>query len=128
MITVPLAVSIGSASQHESQLVARVLRHSFLDTLPTRLIGDKDYDSDRLAAICPNATGSKWSHHIAETDEGQLKTGVHGIAIADVGEWKDYSLGSITFVGWSSAGSTVSRTSFGMVRLGCHANLAQVFV
>jgi len=30
------------------QLVEGVLGHSFLDTLPARLIGDKAYDSDRL--------------------------------------------------------------------------------
>jgi transposase len=47
MITVPLAVSIESASPHESELVDSVLEHSFLDTLPARLIGDKAYDSDR---------------------------------------------------------------------------------
>jgi Putative transposase of IS4/5 family (DUF4096) len=47
MITVPLAVSIESASPHESQLVDSFLGHSFLDTLPARLIGDKAYDSDR---------------------------------------------------------------------------------
>ena len=46
--SLPLAVSIESASPHESQLVEGVLGHSFLDTLPTRLIGDKAYDSDRL--------------------------------------------------------------------------------
>jgi transposase len=44
----PLAVTIESASPHESQLVEGFLRHSFLDTLPARLIGDKAYDSDRL--------------------------------------------------------------------------------
>jgi hypothetical protein len=33
---------------HESQLVEGILGHSFLDTLPARLIGDKAYDSDRL--------------------------------------------------------------------------------
>ncbi len=43
-----LAVSIESASPHETQLVEGVLGHSFLDTLPARLIGDKAYDSDRL--------------------------------------------------------------------------------
>ena len=42
------AVSIESASPHESQLVEGVLGHSFLDTLPARLIGDKAYDSDPL--------------------------------------------------------------------------------
>lgn len=46
--SLPLAVSVESASPHESQLVAGVLGHSFLDTLPERLIGDKAYDSDRL--------------------------------------------------------------------------------
>ena len=45
--SLPLAVSIESASPHESQLVDGVLGHSFL-TLPARLIGDKAYDSDRL--------------------------------------------------------------------------------
>ena len=46
--SLPLAVSIESASPHESQLVEGVLGHSFLNTLPPRLIGDKAYDSDRL--------------------------------------------------------------------------------
>jgi hypothetical protein len=46
--SLPLAVSVESASPHESQLVEGVLGHSFLDTLPTRLIGDKACDSDRL--------------------------------------------------------------------------------
>src|SRR5450631_293398 len=41
-------LDIESASPHESQLVEGVLGHSFLDTLPARLIGDKAYDSDRL--------------------------------------------------------------------------------
>jgi transposase len=44
--SLPLAISIESASPHESQLVDGVLGHSFLNTLP--LIGDKAYDSDRL--------------------------------------------------------------------------------
>ena len=46
--SLPLAVSIESASPHESQLVEGLLGHSFLDLLPERLIGDKAYDSDRL--------------------------------------------------------------------------------
>ncbi|MGB7284450.1 MAG: transposase, partial [Candidatus Acidiferrum sp.] len=44
--SLPLAVSIESASPHESQLVEGVLGHSFLDALPARLIGDKAYDSN----------------------------------------------------------------------------------
>ncbi|MGA8505788.1 MAG: IS5 family transposase [Candidatus Sulfotelmatobacter sp.] len=46
--SLPLAVSIESASPHESQLIEGLLAHSFLDTLPPPLIGDKAYDSDRL--------------------------------------------------------------------------------
>jgi len=43
-----VAVSIESASPHESQLVEGVLGHSFLDTVPARRIGDQAYDSDPL--------------------------------------------------------------------------------
>lgn len=46
--SLPLAVSIESASPHESQLVEGVLGHSFFDVLPARLMGDKACDSDRL--------------------------------------------------------------------------------
>jgi transposase len=46
--SLPLAVSIESASPHESQLVEGLLGHSFLDALPARMIGDRAYDSDRL--------------------------------------------------------------------------------
>lgn len=46
-----LAVSIESASPHESQQVEGVLAHSFLDTLPARLICDRAYDSDRLDRV-----------------------------------------------------------------------------
>ncbi len=55
--SLPLAVSIESASPHESQLVEGVLGHSFLDTLPARLIGDKAYDSDRLDRDLANRYG-----------------------------------------------------------------------
>jgi transposase len=43
----PWRSAVQSASPHESRLV-EVLSHSFLDTLPQRLIGDKAYDSDAL--------------------------------------------------------------------------------
>lgn len=46
--SLPLAVSVQSASPHESQLVEEVLAASFLDELPATLIGDRAYDSDRL--------------------------------------------------------------------------------
>ncbi len=46
--SLPFAVSVQSASPHETQLVEEVLAGSFLDELPARLIGDKAYDSDAL--------------------------------------------------------------------------------
>ena len=48
--SLPLAVSVDSASPAECQLVEYVLAGSFLDELPARLIGDKAYDSDPLDA------------------------------------------------------------------------------
>jgi len=46
--SLPLAVSVESASPAECKLVEDVLAGSFLDQLPARLIGDKAYDSDPL--------------------------------------------------------------------------------
>lgn len=46
--SLPLAVSVDSASPAECQLVEYVLAGSFLDHLPARRIGDKAYDSDPL--------------------------------------------------------------------------------
>lgn len=46
--SVPLAVTIDSASPHETKLVSEALAGSFLDELPEKLIGDKAYDSDPL--------------------------------------------------------------------------------
>ena len=46
--SLPLAVSVQSASPAECQLVEEVLAGSFLSELPARLIGDKAYDSDAL--------------------------------------------------------------------------------
>jgi transposase len=46
--SLPLDVSVDSASSAECRLVEYVLAGSFLDHLPTRLIGAKAYDSDPL--------------------------------------------------------------------------------
>jgi len=46
--SVPLAVTIDSASPHESKLVDETLTGSFPDELPEKLIGDKAHDSDAL--------------------------------------------------------------------------------
>ncbi|MGA7930695.1 MAG: transposase [Candidatus Sulfotelmatobacter sp.] len=45
--SLPLAVTVDSASPHETKLVEE-LAGSFLDELPARLIGDRAYDSDPL--------------------------------------------------------------------------------
>lgn len=44
----PVAASIASASPHEVKLVEATLQHSFIRRQPTRLIGDRAYDSDPL--------------------------------------------------------------------------------
>ena len=46
----PLAIHVASASPHEVTLVDATLATCFLDARPTRLIGDRGYDSDRLDA------------------------------------------------------------------------------
>ena len=46
----PVAVSVGSATPHEITLVEATLAARFLPVLPTRLIGDRAYDSDPLDA------------------------------------------------------------------------------
>ena len=44
----PLAITIASASPHETTLVDQTLNASFLAETPERLIGDAAYDSDGL--------------------------------------------------------------------------------
>ena len=48
--SLPLSLSIASASPHESQLVDTAIRERHTKDLPLRLIGDKAYDSDPLDA------------------------------------------------------------------------------
>jgi hypothetical protein len=55
----PLAISIESASPHESQLVEGVLGQTFLDTLPAGLIGDKACDGDRWDRDLASAMASR---------------------------------------------------------------------
>ena len=44
----PVAVHVASASPYEPHLVPATLDARFFPDLPTRLIGDRGYDSDRL--------------------------------------------------------------------------------
>ena len=53
----PVAIHVASASPHEVTLVDATLAASFIDTRPTRLIGDRGYDSDRLDAHLRRPTG-----------------------------------------------------------------------
>ena len=46
--SLPLAVTVDSASPHETKLIEETLAGSSLDELPARLIGDRAYDSDPL--------------------------------------------------------------------------------
>ena len=46
----PVAIYTDSASPHEVKLVGETLAEVFTNQLPTRLIGDKAYDSDPLDA------------------------------------------------------------------------------
>jgi len=64
----PLAVDVASASPAEVRLVIPTLEARFIPELPERLIGDKAYDSDPLAAklaegdvelIAPNRSNRK---------------------------------------------------------------------
>ncbi len=109
--SLPLAVSVESASPHESQLVEGVLGQSFLDTLPTRLIGDKAYDSDRLDRDLADRYGIEMiaphrGPRRAPTQDGRPLRRYRK-------RWRVERLlpGFITFVGWSFAGNTTSRTS-----------------
>lgn len=72
----PLAVHVASASPYEPHLVPATLDARFLRELPTRLIGDRGYDSDGLDAtlrdryqiemIAPNR-----SHRCRRTQDGR---------------------------------------------------------
>src|SRR5512138_1894773 len=44
----PLAISVGSAAPHEVTLVEDTLKKRFTKEKPSRLIGDRAYDSDPL--------------------------------------------------------------------------------
>ena len=97
----PLAISIESASPHESQLVEGVLGQTFLDTLPAGLIGDKACDRDRWHRDLAQRYGIPMiALHIAGSAGSRLKMAVPCGATAGGGECSDLLLGFITSVGW----------------------------
>ena len=46
----PIACGLASGQRHEAKLVLDTLKARFVDELPSRLIGDKAYDSNKLDA------------------------------------------------------------------------------
>jgi len=98
--SLPVAVSIERVSPHEIQLVEGLLGHSFLDTLPARLIGDKAYDSDRL----DRDMAERYGIEMIAPHRGKRRTSTQDSVLcgvtADVGESNDCLPGSIIFVGW----------------------------
>ena len=76
--SLPLAVTVDSASPHETRLVEETLAGSFLDVLPARLIGDRAYDSDPLhrrlerdysiELIAPNRENRSQTKSVASCD------------------------------------------------------------
>lgn len=49
-VVAPIAVTVASANPGKISLVADTLKQRFLPQLPTRIIGDRGYDSDALDA------------------------------------------------------------------------------
>lgn len=67
----PVAVHVASASPYEPHLVPATLEARFLADLPTRLIGDRGYDSDRLDQHLMQAYGIEM---IAANRRGRART------------------------------------------------------
>jgi transposase len=69
----PVAVHLASASPHEVRLVVPTLEARFLADLPSRLIGDRGYDSDPLDATLQRDFGIELiaAHHPRRTHRTQ---------------------------------------------------------
>ena len=67
----PVAVHVASASPYEPHLVPATLEARFLADLPTRLIGDRGYDSDRLDETLMTTYGIEM---IAANRRGRART------------------------------------------------------
>ena len=72
----PLAVNTTSASPHESQLVQGLFDFMLSTQAPDRLIGDKAYDSDRLAdELIPEGTELIAPHRSSRKPENKTQDG-----------------------------------------------------
>ena len=75
----PVAVHVASASPDEGHLVPATLDARFVRALPTRLIGDRGYDSDPLDARLRQAYGIEMiakhrrGRHVATQDGRPLR-------------------------------------------------------
>ena len=67
----PLAMTIASASPHETRLVAQTLKASFLPENSARLIGDAAYDSDPLAASDIELIAPRRGNRVNLTQDGR---------------------------------------------------------
>src|SRR5690349_18109273 len=67
----PIAIHVASASPYEPHLVPATLDARFLADLPTRLIGDRGYDSDPLDATLMATYGIEM---IAANRRGRART------------------------------------------------------
>src|SRR5437867_13256958 len=107
----PVAVHVASASPYEPHLVPATLDARFLADLPTRLIGDRGYDSDALDERLMTQYGIEM---IAAHRWGRRSTqdAVRSVTRADAGRSNGCSRGSTTRVVSSRAGNVMSTTSW----------------
>jgi hypothetical protein len=107
--SLPLAVTVDSASPHETRLVEETLAGSFLDVLPARLIGDRAYDSDPLDRRLERDYSIELIRPIGRT-AARPRTGASCDATSDVGVSSGYLPGCNGSGDRSRATNITSRT------------------
>jgi hypothetical protein len=121
--SLPLAVHAASASPHEVTLVEETLSERFVEEHPSKLVGDRAYDSDpldeRLLAegiemIAPHRRNRKK----AKTQDGRkLRRYKRRWKVERLFAW----LG-VTFGAWSCATSSEPRTTWALCTLGASSS------
>jgi len=107
----PVAVHVASASPYEPHLVPATLEARFLTDLPTRLIGDRGYDSDALDERLMTQYSIEMIAAHRRVD-GPRRMAVRSVARADAGRSNGSSRGSTTRLVSSRAGNVMSPTSW----------------
>jgi hypothetical protein len=114
--SLPLAVTVDSASPHQTKLVEETLAGSFLDELPAKLIGDRAHDSDPLdrrlerdygiELIAPNRENRSQTQDGASCDDTS-DVGVSNGCLpgcSGSGDWsRATNITSRTFSAWSAS-------------------------